>query len=214
MPTAKVYNAKGEKVEDLEFSDAVFNLKENNDLLHQAYITISGNQRQVLAHTKDRGERAGSGKKPWRQKGTGNARAGSVRSPLWRKGGVTFGPTKDKNFKRKINKKMMKKAILIALSGKVKSGSLLVLEKINLAKKKTAEFASIVKNLKIKGSILIGFCNTEREFRLFSRNIEKVTNILTENLNVFDMLNNKYLILSKESIKYLEEKYKNSRIKS
>lgn len=208
MPTVKVYNTKGEKVEDLELSDTVFDLKENNDLLHQAYITISGNQRQVLAHTKDRGERSGSGKKPWRQKGTGNARAGSVRSPLWRKGGVTFGPTKDKNFKRKINKKMMKKAIRIVLSGKVRSKSLLVLEKISLAKKKTAEFSNILKNLKIKGSMLISFNNTERELRLFSRNIEKVKNILTENLNVYDMLNNKYLILSKDSVKYLEEKYK------
>lgn len=208
MPKAAVYNLEGKKTEDMSLSEEVFGLPMNNELLHQAYVTIQANQRKVLAHTKDRGERAGSGRKPWKQKGTGNARVGSVRTPVWRKGGIIFGPTKERNFKKKINKKMMKKAILIALSAKLKSKNILVLEKIELSEKKTRKFAEIFKNLKIKGSALIGFYAKEKDCQLYSRNLKRVINISTSNLNVFDIMNNKNLILSKESVKYLEEKYK------
>jgi large subunit ribosomal protein L4 len=208
MAKAAVYNLEGKKIEDIELSPAVFGLKNNDALLHQAYVAISSNQRIVLAHTKDRGERAGSGKKPWKQKGTGNARVGSVRTPVWRKGGIIFGPTKDRNFKKDINKKMMRKAILLALSSKVKSKGVIVLEKLELSEKKTKKFAEIIKNLKIKGSVLIGFSEKENELRLYSRNLKKISDTLTSNLNVFDIMNHKNLLLSKESIKYLEEKYK------
>jgi len=208
MLKVNVYNLEGKKVEDIELSEAVFGLKKNDELLHQAYVAISSNQRQVLAHAKDRGERSGSGKKPWKQKGTGNARVGSVRTPVWRGGGVVFGPTKDRNFKKEINKKMMKKAILLALSSKAKSENVIVLDKIELAEKKTKKFAEIIKNLKIKGTALIGFSEKEKDFKLYSRNLKKADSELTSNLNVFDIMNHKNLVLSKESIKYLEEKYK------
>lgn len=207
MLKVPIYNLEGKKSGDLSLSEKVFGLASNNSLLHQAYITILGNQRKVIAHTKDRGERAGSGKKPWRQKGTGNARVGSVRNPVWRGGGIVFGPTKDRNFKKDINKKMMRKAILIALSEKVRSKNLLVLDKIEIVSKKTKEFSKAIKNLEIKGRTLIGFSEKEREFQLYSRNLEKIQNIYVKSLNVFDILNNKNLILSKDSIKYLEEKY-------
>lgn len=208
MTKIAVYNLEGKKVSDIELSSEVFGLPKNDGLLHQAYVAIQSNQRKVLAHTKDRGERAGSGKKPWKQKGTGNARVGSVRTPVWRKGGIIFGPTKDRNFKRDINKKMMRKAILLALSAKVKGKGIIVLEKIELADKKTKKFAEIIKNLKIKGSTLIGFSGKESELRLYSRNLKNIGNTLTSDLNVFDIMNYKNLILSRESIKYLEEKYK------
>ena len=207
MPKVSVYNLEGKKVEDIELSENVFGLKKNDALLHQAYVAILSNKRQVIAHTKDRGERHGSGKKPWKQKGTGNARVGSVRTPVWRGGGIVFGPTKDRNFKKDINKKMMRKAILLALSSRAKSG-IMVIDKIELAEKKTKKFAEVIKNLKVKGSSLISFGEKEKDLRLYSRNIEKANNILTSNLNVFDILNHKNLILSKDSIKYLEEKYK------
>lgn len=215
MLKASVYNLEGKKVEDMELSEAVFGLKKNDALLHQAYVAISLNQRQVLAHTKDRGERSGSGKKPWKQKGTGNARVGSVRTPVWRGGGIVFGPTKDRNFKKDINKKMMRKAILLALSEKVSSKEIMILDKIELAEKKTKKFAEVLKNLKIKGSSLIGFSAAEKDFRLYSRNLKKADNIMTSDLNVFDIMNHKNLILSKESVKYLESKYgKNSDAKN
>jgi len=203
-----VHNLSGKKVEDIELPDVVFGVKRNDALLHQVYVAQAGNKRQVLAHTKDRSEVRGSGRKPWRQKGTGNARVGSIRTPIWRGGGITFGPTKDRNFKKGINKKMKSKAVRISLSDKVRSKNLLVVNEIKLKEKKTKEFAKALKNLKIKGSILIGIADKEREMSKYCRNIKKVDPISTSNLNVFDILNHKYLILSKESVKFLEEKYK------
>lgn len=194
-------------MEDMKVSDALFALPKNDDLIHQVYVAISGNRRQVLADVKTRGERAGSGKKPWKQKGTGRARVGSVRSPLWRKGGVTFGPNSDRNFKRKINQKMKAKAIAMVISGKAKEGEIIVVDKLEVSEKKTKKMAEIFKNLKISGKALIAFSNKEKELRIISRNIDKAENILTSQLNVFDMLNNKYLLMSKESVDYLEGKY-------
>jgi large subunit ribosomal protein L4 len=208
MPKIEVYNKEGKKTEEMELSDAVFAVAKNDRLVHQVYVAIASNKRQVLAHTKDRAERAGSGRKPWKQKGTGNARVGSVRSPLWKKGGIIFGPNKERNFTQKINKKMNQKAIKIMLSSKLKEKNLVVLDKINLAEKKTKEFTKILKNLKLTGTTLIGFSEKEMDLRLYARNIEKSKNIMASQLSVWDMLNSKNLLLSKDSIEYLEEKYK------
>lgn len=204
----KLHNLEGKENGEMTVSDSVFGLKMNDDLVHQVYVTIAANKRQVLSHTKNRGERAGSGVKPWKQKGTGRARVGSVRTPLWKKGGIVFGPTKDKNFKKNINKKMKEKAIKIVLSGKMSAGEIIVLDKLELKEKKTKQFAKAFKNLKIKGSTLVSFSDKERDLRIFSRNMAKVENILTSQINVFDMLNHKNLIISQESVKYLEDKYK------
>ncbi len=203
-----VHNLSGKKVEDIELSSKVFGLPKNDALLHQVYVAQYANQRKVLAHTKDISERAGSGKKPWAQKGTGRARTGTVRNPIWRKGGVIFGPTKDRNFAKKINKKMRQNGVKIALSDKARAKNLIVVDDIKLKEKKTKEFAKALEKLKIKESVLIGFSNTEKNWQLYSRNIKKADNILTSNLNVFDILNHKYLMLSKESVKFLEEKFK------
>lgn len=207
MAKVTVYNKTGKKVEDIELSDAVFGCKSNNDLLHQVYVAIEANQRQVLAHTKGVGERSGSGKKPWRQKGTGNARVGQKRNPIWRGGGIALGPTKDRNFSKDCNKKMKRKAVMVALSEKVRCGDLIVLDAMKLADNKTKEFSTVLKNLKISGKVLVALEKSDRETALASRNIGKVTNIMTENLNVFDLLNNKKLLLSKDSIKNIEEKF-------
>lgn len=207
MTTVKVYNLDGKKIEDIELSDSVFGLSANNDLIHQVYVSLLGNKRQVLAHTKNRGERAGSGIKPWRQKGTGRARVGSLRTPTWRGGGVAFGPTKDRNFKKKINKKMNAKAIAMVLSGKLRDREIVVLDKLELANQKTKEMAAALKKLKLKGSVLLGFSIKEKNLMRFSRNLPKVKNIATDQLNVLAMLESKNLIMSKESVKYLEKKY-------
>jgi len=207
MAKTKVYNLEGKAVSDLELSDGVFGLPKNDSLVHQVMVALMGNRRQVLADTKTRGERAGSGIKPWKQKGTGRARVGSVRSPLWKKGGVTFGPTSDRNFKKKINKKMNVKAILTVLSGKLKDGEMKVVEKIDLKENKTKEIAKAIRNLEIKGRILLGFSQTEKKYMLASRNLPKVKNIFIGQLNVLDMLENKNLLISKEAVEYLEKKY-------
>lgn len=203
-----IQNQEGKQIEEIEVSEAVFGVPRNDELVHQVMVAISSNNRQVIADTKTRGERAGSGIKPWKQKGTGRARVGSVRTPLWKKGGVVFGPNNDRNFKKKINKKMNQKAITIVLSAKLKDGEIIVVDKFEFKNKKTKEVAKTVSGLKIKGKTLMAFSDNEKDLRAASRNIEKMENILTSQLNVLDMLSNKNLLLTKESIMYLNEKYK------
>ncbi|HFC76690.1 MAG TPA: 50S ribosomal protein L4 [Candidatus Moranbacteria bacterium] len=202
-----VYNLKGAKVEDIELSESVFNVPSNNNLLHQVYISLSSNKRIAIAHTKDRSEVAGSGKKPWKQKGTGRARTGSVKNPIWRKGGTIFGPTKDRNFKKKINRKSRQKAIKIALSEKVRSKNLIVIDEISITEKKTKEMVKGLNSLKLKGSILLNLTGKENDLYLYTRNIKNVTCLPSDILSVFDILNHKNLILSKDTLKYLEKKY-------
>lgn len=202
-----VHNLEGKKLEDMEISDVVFDVKANNELLHQAFVAIASNKRFSIADTKDKSERSGSGKKPFRQKGTGSARQGQKRNPVMRGGGIAFGPTSDRNFSKDINKKMKQKAVMIALSEKVRAGSLIVIDDFKLKNEKTKEFAIALNKLKLEGSILVSYDQEERSMQRFSRNIEKVGNIMTRNLNVFDLLNYKAVILSKNSIKYLEEKF-------
>jgi large subunit ribosomal protein L4 len=204
-----VYNLKGERVKDIELSEKIFGLKKNDALLHQVYVSQYANQRQVLAHTKDRAERAGSGKKPWKQKGTGRARVGSVRSPIWRKGGIVFGPTKDRNFKKDVPKKMGRQALAVALSAKTKDKELVLVDSLAIKDLKTKTMSEAMKSLKLKGKVLIGFSEKEREAKRASQNLVKVSNIDVMNLNVFDLLNHKYLLISEEGMKVLENKYKN-----
>jgi large subunit ribosomal protein L4 len=207
MASVKVYNLEGKETEELKLDDSVFAMPVNADLIHQVVVAITGNMRTVLAHTKTRGDRAGSGKKPWKQKGTGRARVGSVRTPLWKKGGVAFGPRNDRNFKKKVNKKMNAKAIAMVLSGKIKDKELVIIDKLELKDRKTKEMAKALVNLKIKGKTLIAYSEKEKDQRMASQNIAKVENTLATQLNVLDMLSSKYLVMSKDSIKYLEKKY-------
>ncbi len=203
-----VHNLKGEKVKDMELPGSVFGLPANDALLHQVFVSQYANQRQVLAHTKDRSERAGSGKKPWKQKGTGRARVGSVRTPVWRKGGVVFGPTKDRNFKKDIPKKMNKKALAVALSGKVRDKELFLVDSLKMSSAKTKVMKEAFEKLKINRSGLIAFSKEEKTTMRASRNLPKIDNIDVMNLNVLDILNHKYLILSEEGVRILEQKYK------
>jgi len=142
-----IYNIKAEVVGEQELNPRVFDVAVNESLVHQAAVTQQANERQVLAHTKDRGAVRGGGKKPWRQKGTGRARAGSSRSPLWRGGGVTFGPTKDRNFSKKMNVKMKRKAICMVLSDKVHHNEFLILDSIDFKNGKTKPAVAVLKTL-------------------------------------------------------------------
>lgn len=140
MLKVQVKDIAGKDVKEITLKESVFGLPSNDALLHQVYVILSGNQRTAIAHTKDRSERAGSGRKPWRQKGTGRARVGQVRSPIWRKGGVTFGPTKDRNFSKNSNAKMRQKAVMVALSEKIRSGKFIVLDALSFSDPKTKLF--------------------------------------------------------------------------
>ena len=203
-----VYNIKGEKVKDIELPKEVFEVELNADLVHQVAVSQSSNRRVVRAHTKDRSEVSGGGRKPWKQKGTGRARAGSIRSPIWKGGGVTFGPTNDRNFKKKINTKMKRKALLMVLSEKAKNNFLILLEDLKLEKPKTKDMAGILQKLpSAKGKGLIVLPVMEKNTILASRNVKDVKTIQAKDLNVFDMLSSQYLIMPTASIETIQKTF-------
>ena len=205
MATVKVYNQEGKEIENLGLNEAVFGLPWNADLVSQALRVFLANKRQVLASTKDRAQVRGGGRKPWRQKGTGRARHGSIRSPLWRHGGVTFGPTKERNFKLKINKKMTLKAFLTALSAKAKDNEILVFNELKLAAPKTKEAAKIMANFqKVKNGLLLV---KDENLKMAFRNLPNVTVSNINNLNILDVLRYQYLIFTKDGVERLNKNY-------
>ncbi len=181
----------------------------NSDLVHQVVISQMANRRQVIAHTKDRSEKRGGGRKPWRQKGTGRARVGSIRSPIWRGGGVTFGPRNERVFKKTIPRKMRRKALLMVLSAKAKEKMLIVLDELKLDKAKTKPMAGILEKLPVQGkSCLIALPIIDKNIILSAKNIPKIETIQAKDLNPLDLLNFKYLLIPKESIKVIKETFK------
>ncbi len=216
MPVkAKVYNQEGKPVDEVNLSDHIFNIELNQDLVHQAAVTQMANERQVLAHTKVRSEVRGGGRKPWRQKGTGRARAGSSRSPIWVGGGVTFGPLKTRNFSKKINRKMKKKALFMVLSDKTVNNNLIVLDKLELEDIKTKIVNDILNNLEKKvlkqdkkRSALILEDKSDEKIKYSARNLEGVKAANIDNINVLDLLKYRNIFLTKGGVKKLEERYK------
>ncbi len=204
---ADIYNQNAEKVSELDLPEKIFGLKRNDDLIHQVVTSMQANLRVPVAHAKGRGEVRGGGKKPWRQKGTGRARHGSIRSPIWKGGGVTHGPTKERDYSKKINKKMKKKALFVSLSQKLRDREILFLDKIELNQPKTKEANKILKTVsKIEGFDKIESKKKNRlvlalpeksspEIKRSFKNLPGVEIISTSNLNVLDLLTSKYLIL-------------------
>jgi large subunit ribosomal protein L4 len=203
-----VYNQKGEEVGTALLSEEIFGLSINPDLVHQVVVCQMANRRQPIAHTKDRGEVRGGGRKPWPQKGTGRARHGSIRSPLWVGGGVTFGPRKEKVFKKRIPKKMKRKALFMVLSGKVKNNLLVLLDKLEVQDPKTKKIFEILKKLPCKNqSSLIVLPKYDKNIILAARNLPKVETIQAKDLNALDLLCFKYLLMPKDSIKVIKETF-------
>ena len=223
----KLYNQKGEEIGKAELPSGIFGVKMNEDLVHQAVVAQMANSRKVLAHTKNRGEVRGGGKKPWQQKGTGRARHGSIRSPLWRGGGVTFGPTKERNFSQKINKKMKKKALFMALSSKVKDGEMVLVDKIELSEAKTKRMVEVLKNLigvaeqssaikqnsktrssaSLLQSALIVLADSDKKIIRAAGNLPKIKTIRADSLNVVDVLSYKLLLMPQGAVEVIEKTY-------
>jgi large subunit ribosomal protein L4 len=203
-----VYNDKNEAIGKVTLPAKVFGLEVNVDLVKQAVDAQTANGRLVVAHTKDRSEVSGGGRKPWRQKGTGRARHGSNRSPIWTGGGVTFGPTKDRNFSKKINQKVKTKALLMALSGKAKDKEILVLDKFEGTK--TKELNTVLNTLlgDARRSVLMITPESNAAAGKASRNIQKTEVIDAKSLNVVDVLKYKNIVLIKDAIKTIESHYK------
>src|SRR3989338_9585438 len=200
-----VYNIQGKEVGTTELPKEIFEVPMQKDLMHQVAVAQMANKRQVLAHTKTRAEVSGGGRKPWRQKGTGRARHGSTRSPIWVGGGITFGPRKNRNFKQKINKKMGRKALFMALSEKAKRGQLFVLDKLSFEKPKTKAFQAILQAFPIKQrSLLVVMPQQEMGVMLSVRNIKKAKAIPSKQLNLLEVLSRTYMVMPKDSIEAIQ----------
>lgn len=214
-----LYNQDGKKIKTEEIPDNIFNLKINKDLLHQVIVAYQSNKKKITSHVKTRGQVRGGGAKPWRQKGTGRARHGSIRSPIWKGGGVIFGPNPNTNFTKKINKKMRIRALFMALSSKVKDKEFLLLDSLKLDKPKTKKLFEIIKKLisillkdlkkkKQNPSVLIIVHSVDENLKRASKNIPKLEVLNAEYINAFNILSYKYLILLKDSIEIIKKRIK------
>jgi len=209
----QVYDQNKKPTEKLNVPDTVFGVPMNRDLLYQVTSSQYSNQRQITAHVKDRSEVRGGGKKPWRQKGTGRARHGSIRSPIWRGGGVTHGPSKERNFKKKINRKVAHNALAVALSDKIREKELIVVDKISIDELKTKRMLEVLKNISEllpgyvfsenkKSSVLL-VVPTAKEGSSLLRTVSNLSYVdisPASDINAFEILSFRYVVLFKDSI--------------
>jgi len=208
--TINIVNKEGKKVGSATLPTSVFGLAENNALVHQVFIVKSGNARGNYAHTKTRADVRGGGKKPWQQKGTGRARHGSSRSPIWVGGGITFGPRSDRNFIRKISTSMNRRAIATVLSAKMREGMLVVVDSLSFATPKTKEANAVIGALGVKGSVLVVGTAKDENFGKSFRNIEKVTPRSLNRISIVELLNNAHCVMTQDALQSLITLYADS----
>ena len=206
MPKVDVYNMQGKKVSDVELNEAVFGIEPNENVVHSALVNYLANQRQGTQSTKTRAEVRGGGRKPWRQKGTGRARQGSIRAPQWVKGGIALGP-KPRSYKYTVNKKERRLAIRSVLSSKVLENNLVVLDKAEMKEIKTKEMVKTLANLKVEGKTLILLPERNENVQKSARNINGVKTTLVNTINVYDLLKYNKLVVTVDAVKKLEEVY-------
>ena len=206
MPKIDVYNIEGKKVSNIELADSVFGIEPNEKIVHSVLVNYLANQRQGTSNTKTRAEVAGGGRKPWKQKGTGRARQGSIRAPQWFKGGIALGP-KPRDYSYRVNKKERRLAIRSVLSSKVLENNLVVVDAMNFDAIKTKNMVSALNNLKVEGKTLIVLPEKNENVQKSARNIEGVKTSLVNTINVYDLLKYNKLILTVDAVKNLEEVY-------
>lgn len=205
MPKVSVYNMEGQTVGEIELSDEVFAAEVNEPLLHEAVVAYLANQRQGTVGTKTRAEVRGGGRKPWRQKGLGRARHGSIRSPLWVGGGTVFGP-KPREYRLKMNKKARRQALRSALSGKVRDGALVVVDELQLAEPKTRTMVGILSRLGAGADgALIVTRDTNENVQRAARNIEGVNTAAATGLNVYQIMAHAKLVMTRDAVAAVEE---------
>ena len=206
MPSIDVYNVEGKKVKSVDLKEEIFGIEPNEAIVHSVLVNYLANQRQGTQSTKTRAEVRGGGRKPWRQKGTGRARQGSIRATQWIKGGIALGP-KPRSYKYRINKKEKQLAIKSLLSSKVLENDLVVVDKFDFKEIKTKQVVNAMKNLKIEGKTYIVLPSSNEVVQKSARNIEDVKTGSVNTINVFDLLKYKKLVLTVDTIKKLEEVY-------
>lgn len=204
MPTVDLLNMQGERVGEIELHPRIFDSKVKPSLLHDVVRMLLNNRRQGTASTKTRGEVSGGGKKPWRQKGTGRARHGSIRSPIWKGGGVVFGP-KPRDYRFSLPKKVRRAALYSALSVMLRECRLTILDELNMHEPKTKEIARLLQNLKVQGKALLVTAGPDLHVYRSGRNIPGVKTIAARQLNVLDILNADRLIMTKDAVAGVEE---------
>ena len=206
MPKIDVYDINGKKVKELELNEAVFGIEPNEAVVHSVLVNFLANQRQGTQSTKTRSEVSGGGRKPWRQKGTGRARQGSIRAPQWIKGGIALGP-KPRSYKYTVNKKERQLAVKSVLSSKVLENELVVVDSLPLNDIKTKEMVKALSYLKVDGKALIMLPEKNEKVQKSARNIEGVKTTLVETINVYDLLKYNKLVVTEDTVKKLEEVY-------
>ena len=204
MAKTQVLNQNGEKVKDITLKDSVWNIEVNEPVMHDAIVLAQASLRQGTASTKTRSEVSGGGRKPYKQKGTGNARQGSTRSPQWPGGGIVFGP-KPRKYDKKQNRKERRLALKSALSSKLRDNELVVVENLNLENNKTKTFNEMLKNVKVNGKALVVFADDNENLFLASRNNNKVAVVAFDEINVLDLVATDYLLIDESSVKKIEE---------
>ena len=206
MPKVDVLRVDGKKVKELELNENVFGIEPNENIVHSAIVNYLANQRQGTQNTKTRAEVSGGGRKPWRQKGTGRARQGSIRAPQWIKGGIALGP-RPRSYSYKINKKEKRLAIKSILSSKVAEKELIVLDKLELKEIKTANMVKVLNNVKAEGKTLILLPANNENVCKSSRNIEGVKTLTVDTINAYDLVKYNNLVVTEDTVKKLEEVY-------
>ena len=206
MPKIDVYDVNGKKVKELELNESVFGIEPNENVVHSVVVNYLANQRQGTQNTKTRAEVSGGGRKPWRQKGTGRARQGSIRAPQWIKGGIALGP-RPRSYVYKVNKKEGALAVRSVLSAKVQEQELAVVDKLSLKEIKTAEMVKTLANLKVEGKAVVLLPANDVNVQKSARNIEGVKTLTVDTINVYDLLKYNKLVVTKDTVKKLEEVY-------
>ena len=206
MPKVSVYNVEGKKVSDIDLKEEIFGIEPNEAIIHSVLVNYLANQRQGTQSTKTRAEVRGGGRKPWRQKGTGRARQGSIRAPQWIKGGIALGP-KPRSYKYTVNRKERRLAIKSMLSMKVLEQSLVVVDKLAFEEIKTKNMVSALSNLKVTGKTLVMLPEKDEKVQKSARNIEGVKTTLVNTINVYDLLKYNNLVVTLDTVKKLEEVY-------
>ena len=206
MPSIDVYDIKGKKVSKVDLKEEIFGIEPNEAVVHSVLVNYLANQRQGTQSTKTRAEVRGGGRKPWKQKGTGRARQGSIRAPQWIKGGIALGP-KPRSYKYRVNRKERQLAIKSLLSSKVLENDLVVVDKFDFKEIKTKQMADAMKNLKVEEKALIVLPASNEVVQKSARNLANVTTSSVNTINVYELLKNKKLVVTVDTLKKLEEGY-------
>ena len=206
MANVSVYNMEGKEVGKIDLSDAIFGVEVNEHLVHMAVLQQLADKRQGTQKAKTRSEVSGGGRKPWRQKGTGHARQGSIRAPQWKGGGVVFAPV-PRDYSFKMNKKEKRAALKSALTDKAQAGNLIVVDELKFDEIKTKRFAEVMNNLKATRKALVVLADNDKNVVLSARNLAEANTTLTNTLNVYDIVNARTLVLTKDAVAKIEEVY-------